>query len=56
MNEQRSQEQAIVKLGRWVVQTAGHLMSLGPAQRWEIHIHAKGAKITVSYTIYEDQI
>ena len=58
MSEPRSQEQAqaIEKLGRWVVRTAGRLMNLGPAQRWEIHIHAKGNKITASYTIYEDQI
>lgn len=58
MNEQSSQErvQAIEKLGRWVVRTAGRLMSLGPAQRWEIHIHAKGSKITASYTVYEDQL
>lgn len=54
MNE--DQAQALEKLGRWVVRTAGRLMNLGPAQRWEIHIHAKGNKITASYTIYEDQL
>lgn len=58
VNEPRSQEQAqaLEKLGLWVVRTARRLMSLGPAQRWEIHIHAKGNKITASYTVYEDHM
>lgn len=52
MNER---EQVIEKLARWVVKTAGLLMARGPAQRWEIHIHAKGTKVTGSYTVYDDQ-
>lgn len=57
MNEvPQEHAQAIEKLGRWVVRTAGLLMARGPTQRWEIHIYAKGHKITASYTVYEDQI
>lgn len=54
MNEEHAQ--ALTKLGQWVVRVAGRLMGLGPAQRWELHIYAKGHKITASHTIYEDQI
>lgn len=57
MNElPQAQAQALEKLGRWVIRTAGRLIRLGPGQRWEIHIYAKGSSIKASYTVYEDHM
>lgn len=48
------QTQAIEKLARWVIKIATQMVNRGPAARWELHVHAKGHKITASYTVYED--
>lgn len=57
MNElPQAQAQALEKLGRWVIRTAGRLMRMGPGQRWQIHIDGKGSSIKASYTFYEDQL
>lgn len=57
MNElPQAHAQALEKLGRWVIRTAGQLMRLGPGQRWEIHIYAKGSSIKASYTVYKDEL
>lgn len=43
---------AIERLAKWIVRQAGALMTGG--RRWQIHIDGKGARFSVSYTVFVD--
>lgn len=45
-------DKEIERLGKYIIRRAGAFMTAG--RRWQIHIDGKGAKFTVSYTVFMD--